>query len=190
MAIPTREALSGFIATDPQLTETSNGGHRFYARVGIEQFQRNEDGSFTQLESEFTNLVMFDKAAERAAEKSRRATTSSPRAEATSRSTRASSASSSSPHASATTTTAPPTPSTGPARSAPARTARRRSARSENETRLLSRSHSASRPSSPRRPPAAALSRQIAQRSPDEPGAAGGPAATRRRHPSRSALWT
>ena len=69
MAIPTREALSGFIATDPQLTETSNGGHRFYARVGIEQFQRNEDGSFTQLESEFTNLVMFDKAAQRAAEK-------------------------------------------------------------------------------------------------------------------------
>ncbi|MEW2011052.1 single-stranded DNA-binding protein [Microbacterium sp. NPDC078814] len=69
MAIPTREALSGFIATDPQLTETTGGGHRFYARVGIEQFQRNEDGSFTQLESEFTNLVMFDKAAERAAEK-------------------------------------------------------------------------------------------------------------------------
>ena len=69
MAIPTREALSGFIATDPQLTETSNGGHRFYARVGIEQFQRNDDGSFTQLESEFTNIVMFDKAAKRAAEK-------------------------------------------------------------------------------------------------------------------------
>ena len=69
MAIPTREALSGFIATDPQLTETTGGGHRFYARVGIEQFQRNEDGSFTQLESEFTNLVMFDRAAERAAEK-------------------------------------------------------------------------------------------------------------------------
>ena len=69
MAIPTREALSGFIATDPQLTETTGGGHRFYARVGIEQFQRNEDGSFTQLESEFTNLVMFDKAAQRAAEK-------------------------------------------------------------------------------------------------------------------------
>lgn len=69
MAIPTREALSGFIATDPQLTETSNGGHRFYARVGVEQFERNEDGSFTQRESEFTNLVMFDKAAVRAHEK-------------------------------------------------------------------------------------------------------------------------
>jgi len=69
MAIPTREALSGFIATDPQLTETASGGHRLYARVGIEQFERDEDGSFRQLESEFTNLVMFDKAAERAAEK-------------------------------------------------------------------------------------------------------------------------
>ncbi|MHC9043335.1 single-stranded DNA-binding protein [Microbacterium saperdae] len=69
MAIPTREALSGFIATDPQLTETPTGGHRLYARIGVEQFQRNEDGSFTQLESQFTDLVMFDKAAQRTAER-------------------------------------------------------------------------------------------------------------------------
>lgn len=69
MAIPTRESLSGFIASDPQLTQTAGGGQRLYARVGIEQFERNEDGSFTQLDSQFTNLVMFDKAAERAAEK-------------------------------------------------------------------------------------------------------------------------
>ena len=69
MAIKTSQAINGFISADPRLTFSESGQARFYARVGIEEFQRNEDGSFTQLESEFTNLVMFDKAAERAAEK-------------------------------------------------------------------------------------------------------------------------
>lgn len=66
MAIRTKESLSGFIASDPQLTFTSAGDARFYARVRQEHFQRQDDGSFTQLDSTFTDLVMFRKSAERA----------------------------------------------------------------------------------------------------------------------------
>ena len=66
MAIPTREALSGFIVSDPQLTTSENGRQRFYARIGIEQSERGADGTYTELEPLFTDLVMFDKSAERA----------------------------------------------------------------------------------------------------------------------------
>lgn len=66
MTIRTKESLSGFIASDPQLTFTSAGDARFYARVRQEHFQRQDDGSFTQLDSTFTDLVMFRKSAERA----------------------------------------------------------------------------------------------------------------------------
>ena len=69
MAIPTREALSGFIATDPQLTVTDRGEARFYARFGQENFHREEDGSFTKLEPTFHNLVMYRATAERAFER-------------------------------------------------------------------------------------------------------------------------
>lgn len=66
MAITTKESLSGFIASDPDLTFTSNGDARFYARVRQEHFQREDSGAFTKLESTFTDLVMFRKSAERA----------------------------------------------------------------------------------------------------------------------------
>ena len=66
MAINTKESLSGFVASDPELTFTSNGDARFYARVRQEHFQREDSGSFTKLESTFTDLVMFRKSAERA----------------------------------------------------------------------------------------------------------------------------
>lgn len=66
MAITTKESLSGFIASDPDLTFTSNGDARLYARVGQPQARREEDGSFTKLEPTFTDLVMFRKSAERA----------------------------------------------------------------------------------------------------------------------------
>ncbi|MGN7860055.1 single-stranded DNA-binding protein [Microbacterium sp. 22303] len=65
--IPTREALFGFIASEPKLGPTDNGGHRLYIRVGIEQSEPNGDGTFTELEPQFTDLVMFNKSAERAA---------------------------------------------------------------------------------------------------------------------------
>jgi single-strand DNA-binding protein len=66
MAIHTQQSMSGFIASDPQLTFTSQGDARFYARVGQEHFKRNEDGSFTREETTFHDLVQYRKAAERA----------------------------------------------------------------------------------------------------------------------------
>lgn len=68
MAIQTREAVAGFIATDPPLTVSENGRARFYARFGQEHFRKEEDGSFTKLETSFHHLVMFGKSAEHAAE--------------------------------------------------------------------------------------------------------------------------
>lgn len=43
MAIRTQQSISGFIASDPQLTVTERGESRFYARFGQENFQREED---------------------------------------------------------------------------------------------------------------------------------------------------
>src|SRR5690625_2957976 len=69
MAIRTQESLSGFIATDPQLTYTERGEARFYARFGQENFRREQDGTFTKLEPDFGNLVMYRATAERAHER-------------------------------------------------------------------------------------------------------------------------
>ena len=66
MAIRTQQSISGFIATDPQLTVTDRGEARFYARFGQENFHREDDGSFTKLEPSFHNLVMYRATAERA----------------------------------------------------------------------------------------------------------------------------
>ena len=68
MAIRTHESLSGFIASDPQLTHTTKGVPRLYVRVGQEHYRKEPDGSFTQVETTFHNLVMFHRSAERAAE--------------------------------------------------------------------------------------------------------------------------
>mgnify|MGYP000984112388 FL=1 len=69
MAIRTQQSISGFIATDPQLTVTDRGEARFYARFGQESFHREDDGSFTKLEPSFHNLVMYRATAERAFER-------------------------------------------------------------------------------------------------------------------------
>lgn len=69
MAIRTQESVSGFIANDPQLTRTENGDARFYARFGQENYRREEDGSFTKLETSFHSLVMYRTSAERAYER-------------------------------------------------------------------------------------------------------------------------
>ncbi|GAA3871446.1 hypothetical protein GCM10022381_13170 [Leifsonia kafniensis] len=68
MAIRTQESLSGFIASDPQLSFTSKGDAKFYARVGREHYVRHDDGSFTQDETSFHDLVMYRRSAERAYE--------------------------------------------------------------------------------------------------------------------------
>lgn len=69
MAIRTQQSLSGFIATDPQLTHTEQGDARFYARVGQENYRKEPDGSFTKLEPSFHNLVLYRATAERAYER-------------------------------------------------------------------------------------------------------------------------
>lgn len=66
MAIRTQESFSGFIASDPQLSRTSKGEARFYARVGQEHYRREPDGSFTELETTFHDLVAYRATAERA----------------------------------------------------------------------------------------------------------------------------
>jgi len=69
MAIRTQQSISGFIASDPQLTETAKGDPRFYARIGQEHFRREDDGTFTRLEPTFHDLVAFRATAERAHER-------------------------------------------------------------------------------------------------------------------------
>ncbi|AXK44845.1 single-stranded DNA-binding protein [Brachybacterium saurashtrense] len=61
--------MSGFIATDPQLTYTERGEARFYARFGQENYRREENGEFTKLEPSFGNLVLYRATAERAYER-------------------------------------------------------------------------------------------------------------------------
>lgn len=69
MTIRTQQSISGFIASDPLLTETERGEARFYARYGQENFRREDDGTFTKLETSFHNLVMYRATAERAYER-------------------------------------------------------------------------------------------------------------------------
>lgn len=66
MAIHTQESLSGFIASDPQLTFTERGDARMYVKIGKEHYRREDDGSFTQTETTFHDVVAFRKTAERA----------------------------------------------------------------------------------------------------------------------------
>jgi single-stranded DNA-binding protein len=59
--------MSGFVASTPQLSRTQSGDARLYMKAGQEHFTRNPDGSFTQNETTFHDLVMYRRAAERAA---------------------------------------------------------------------------------------------------------------------------
>lgn len=68
MPIPTKTGIEGFIASDPTLSYTRYGDARFYARVGLPQSTRDEEGNFHQAEPYFTDLVMFGKSAQRAYE--------------------------------------------------------------------------------------------------------------------------
>lgn len=66
MTLDTQESVSGFIASDPQLTFTERGDARFYVKIGQEHYRKEPDGSFTQTETTFHDLVAFKKTAERA----------------------------------------------------------------------------------------------------------------------------
>ncbi|WP_167132521.1 single-stranded DNA-binding protein [Paramicrobacterium chengjingii] len=56
----TQQSLSGFIASEPALSFTRAGDARFYARIGQENYQRENDGSFTNVNT----LVQYRRAAE------------------------------------------------------------------------------------------------------------------------------
>ncbi|XPP25596.1 MAG: single-stranded DNA-binding protein [Leucobacter sp.] len=66
MAIHTQESLSGFIASEPHLSFTQKGDARLFMKIGQEHYRREDDGSFTQTETTFHDLVTFRKTAERA----------------------------------------------------------------------------------------------------------------------------
>lgn len=66
MAIPTHESLSGFIASDPQLTFTSKGDARFYAKVGQRPRPSENGPGSEEPPATFHDLVMYRKSAERA----------------------------------------------------------------------------------------------------------------------------
>ncbi len=72
MAIKTSQSINGFIASDPRLTRPDGGQARLYARVGINHFRREEDGSFTELEPTFHDLIQFGRGAEFSAERFRK----------------------------------------------------------------------------------------------------------------------
>lgn len=69
MAIHTQQSFSGFIASAPQLSYTENGDPRLFVKVGKEHYQREADGSFTQKDPTFHNLVAFKAAAEQGHER-------------------------------------------------------------------------------------------------------------------------
>ena len=66
MALHTQQSISGFIASEPQQSTTENGDTRLYVRIGQPHFRRNEDGSFTELEPSFHDMVAYRATAERA----------------------------------------------------------------------------------------------------------------------------
>lgn len=63
--IPTRESLAGFIVTEPRLTATNTGQQRLAARVGVEHWIKDPDGSLTELDPTFHTLAIFCPLAQR-----------------------------------------------------------------------------------------------------------------------------
>ena len=63
MSIPTQMSLSGFIACAPDLHFTRAGAEYVRVRVGVEQWRKEVDGSFTKLDPTFHDMVAFESAA-------------------------------------------------------------------------------------------------------------------------------
>ena len=64
MSIQTQQAVSGFVASVPQLSFTEKGDARLYMKIGLEHYRREDDNSFTKLETTFHDLIAFKAAAE------------------------------------------------------------------------------------------------------------------------------
>lgn len=63
MSIPTQMSLAGFIASEPDLHFTSAGAEYVRVRVGVEQWRKEVDGSFTKLDPTFHDMVAFESTA-------------------------------------------------------------------------------------------------------------------------------
>ena len=63
MSIPTQMSLVGFIASVPELHFTKAGDECCRMRVGIEQWRKEVDGSFTKLDPTFHDMVAFESTA-------------------------------------------------------------------------------------------------------------------------------
>ena len=63
MSIPTQMSLVGFIAGEPDLHFTSAGAEYLRVRVGVEQWRKEVDGSFTKLEPTFHDMVAYESTA-------------------------------------------------------------------------------------------------------------------------------
>lgn len=63
MSIPTHLSLVGFVASSPELHFTSAGAEVCRLRVGVEQWRREVDGSFTKLIPTFHDMVAFESTA-------------------------------------------------------------------------------------------------------------------------------
>ena len=63
MSMPTQMSLVGFIASAPELHFTRAGDECCRMRVGIEQWRKEVDGSFTKLDPTFHDMVSFESTA-------------------------------------------------------------------------------------------------------------------------------
>lgn len=66
MTLDTQQSLSGFIATEPELSRTVNDDARFHARIGQPHYRRPDDGTDTELAPSFGALVLYGRTAESA----------------------------------------------------------------------------------------------------------------------------
>jgi single-strand DNA-binding protein len=63
MSIPTQMSLVGFVASAPELHFTKKGDECCRLRVGVEQWRKEVDGTFTKLDPTFHDMVAFESTA-------------------------------------------------------------------------------------------------------------------------------
>lgn len=63
MSIPTQMSLVGFVASAPELHFTKKGDECCRLRVGVEQWRKEADGCFTNLDPTFHDMVAFESTA-------------------------------------------------------------------------------------------------------------------------------
>lgn len=70
--IKTSQSINGFIASEPRLTFNDDGQARFYARIGIQHYRREADGTFTERDPSYHDLIQFGRGAELSADRFRK----------------------------------------------------------------------------------------------------------------------